>query len=630
MFYGKWITAAELRDNLHCVFEKRIEVGDFSEARIRITADDYYKLYINGKLVGTGPAPSYSFNYNFNEFDVTEYLTDGENALTVHCCYQGLTNRVWVSGDNIFGMIADIYVDGKLFCSTDSSWDYKIDNTFTGGDTVGYDTAFLENRDMTAGQSAPKKALERPCPHAFAADPVPALEFYEVTAKPVKSGNRYFYDFGREYVCTPIIKASAKTDGISFTLRCGEELNDNGSVRCDMRCGCRYEEKCTLKSGKNTVEQYDYKAFRYIEIIADDGVKIDDVRLLARHYPFPDDAQEIETENEKLRAVFGLCRDTIKYGTQEVYIDCPTREKGQYLGDVFISGFAHFYLTKDSRLLKKALFDFAGSIKYSGEFLSVAPCAYRQKIADYDLLYPTMLLKYYNLTGDGETLKALAPICDFILGEYEEFANESGLLENVTLAWNLVDWPAEARDGYEYNLAHEGETGLHSVINAYYIGAVKSAQIINALLGRAKADKTEQLIRAFDEAFFNSETGLYVDCKGSAHSSLHANALPLALGICSDGKAQKIADYLTERGMACSVYMAYFYLTALCKAGRKDAALAAITSDDEHGWLNMLSEGATSTFEAWGKEQKWNTSLFHPWATSPILILNEYFTHDEI
>ena len=39
------------------------------------------------------------------------------------------------------------------------------------------------------------------------------------------------------------------------------------------------------------------------------------------------------------------------------------------------------------------------------------------------------------------------------------------------------------------------------------------------------------------------------------------------------------------------------------------------------GWCNMLAEGATTLYEAWGKEQKWNTSLCHPWAAAPILIL---------
>ena len=37
----------------------------------------------------------------------------------------------------------------------------------------------------------------------------------------------------------------------------------------------------------------------------------------------------------------------------------------------------------------------------------------------------------------------------------------------------------------------------------------------------------------------------------------------------------------------------------------------------------MLREGADTCFEAWGKEQKWNTSLCHPWASAPIPVLIE-------
>jgi hypothetical protein len=32
----------------------------------------------------------------------------------------------------------------------------------------------------------------------------------------------------------------------------------------------------------------------------------------------------------------------------------------------------------------------------------------------------------------------------------------------------------------------------------------------------------------------------------------------------------------------------------------------------------MLRDGATTCLEAWGVEQKWNTSLCHPWSSSPI------------
>lgn len=37
----------------------------------------------------------------------------------------------------------------------------------------------------------------------------------------------------------------------------------------------------------------------------------------------------------------------------------------------------------------------------------------------------------------------------------------------------------------------------------------------------------------------------------------------------------------------------------------------------------MVKEGATTCFEVWGKDQKWNTSLCHPWASVPIIVLIE-------
>lgn len=38
-----------------------------------MTADDYYKLYINGRFAGQIPAPEYYFNYYWNEIDILEF-----------------------------------------------------------------------------------------------------------------------------------------------------------------------------------------------------------------------------------------------------------------------------------------------------------------------------------------------------------------------------------------------------------------------------------------------------------------------------------------------------------------------------------------------------------------------------
>ena len=71
---------------------------------LRITADDYYKLYVNGRSAGQGPAPAYPEHYYYNELDITPYLHPGKNVLAVHLYYQGLVNRVWNSGDARFGI----------------------------------------------------------------------------------------------------------------------------------------------------------------------------------------------------------------------------------------------------------------------------------------------------------------------------------------------------------------------------------------------------------------------------------------------------------------------------------------------------------------------------------------------
>ena len=47
----------------------------------------------------------------------------------------------------------------------------------------------------------------------------------------------------------------------------------------------------------------------------------------------------------------------------------------------------------------------------------------------------------------------------------------------------------------------------------------------------------------------------------------------------------------------------------LAATGRDETLKRLLTNPGM--WLRMLGEGATTTFEAWSKELKWNTSLFH-------------------
>ena len=134
--------------NYHVHFRKKFTCRNKDNIKIRISADDYYKLYINGKFVCQGPASAYYYtSYKYNEIDISEYIRDGNNIISVHFFYSGLINRVSNSGDGRFGLAAQIFSGDKILLETDFSWLCSEAAEFSG-ETVGYDTAFLENIDF--------------------------------------------------------------------------------------------------------------------------------------------------------------------------------------------------------------------------------------------------------------------------------------------------------------------------------------------------------------------------------------------------------------------------------------------------------------------------------------------------
>ena len=88
-FQGKWITTDEFfnlppknpfhrqlgavptdpsaHQNRHILFRKRfVCTNPLEQATLYLSADDHYKLWINGNWVAEGPAPAYHFAYNYN------------------------------------------------------------------------------------------------------------------------------------------------------------------------------------------------------------------------------------------------------------------------------------------------------------------------------------------------------------------------------------------------------------------------------------------------------------------------------------------------------------------------------------------------------------------------------------
>lgn len=134
--------------------------------------------------------------------------------------------------------------------------------------------------------------------------------------------------------------------------------------------------------------------------------------------------------------------------------------------------------------------------------------------------------------------------------------------------------PANLRDNYDFLLERPIGNGFHNVINGFYL----------AMLG-------------------------------------HINKIRLIF------VEDKLQDAIETKNLICKkkftaggLHMSFFAGYVLKMSG-ENAKLEELVADDD-AWINMIKKGATTCLEAWGKEQKWNTSLFHPCGGTPIILLD--------
>lgn len=626
---------AELQ-NFHWFVRKSFRWTD-KPCLLKIAADDVCTIYCNGTFVGVSSAQAYSFRYPYLTYDLTSHIKSGENVIAVHVYYIGTINHAYQSGDLRQGLWAELCTaEGEVVFESNRSWKalhpLAWERTKVTGE--GYNIQFQESIDAAQlpfgwenidfDDSAWESAAEfKQDDHVLVEQLTAPLTFYFQRPSHMEMRNGIlFCDMGKEVTGTVTLKAAAALGG-TVEIRCGEELNEDGTVRYRLRCNCEYRNVWKL-SGRvcDQIDFFDYMAFRYFEIEAPEGsVDATTVGVRVRHYPMDEDAcvlkGDLVTEQ-----IFNMCKRTVMLGTQDAFLDCPSREKGQYMGDVLITAHSHLLLTGDPLPYQKALFDFASSACICPGLMGVVPSGQMQEIADYSLLFPEIILHYYWLTGDKASVKKLMPVVNKLEDYFDSFRNTDGLLENVTEKWNLVDWPENFRDQYDFPLTRPIGPGVHNVINAFYYGMKKHADCLRDIAGQPQRNETEMVRQSYLNVF-RMENGLFCDAAGSSHTALHSNALPLYFGMIGAEESLAIIELIRRKGLCCGVYFAYFVLKGLTNAGEYELMNALLFSEGIHSWKNMLSEGASTCFEAWGKEQKWNTSLCHPWASAPIILFIE-------
>ena len=638
--------------NIHTLFRREmiLDGKPIRQARLYITADDCYQLYINGCFIGLGPAPAYPSHYHYNAWDVTDALqAGGRNCIGVHVFYQGLHSLTFTSGDNLQGLLLQMEVefeDGSaVTCVSDGEWRCLRVEAYESRQVYGYQTSFSEHIDLRllpagwreAGfdDSQWQRPLAGAVPEIYALSPQPTPPVAVLKRRPARvikiGAGHFFIDFGTELSGVTAFTVTGAA-GHKVEIRHGEELDGENRVRYKMRCNCTYQEFCTL-SGRpdEQLEFFDYKGFRYVEVL-DWPEELTEERVWAneRHYPFPEEASSFTSSNSLLNDIWKLCRNGVRVGTLDTYLDCPTREKGGFMGDGFVTGMSHLILTGDARILRKFLADVASTSRYCPGLHSTAPNYVNGELAEYSMLWPVLLEYYYQWTGDAAFVRKMMPVLEGMLTHYAAFENADGLLQDVCSKASgryavLIDWPGNLRDDYDDPWTEKSNPRgvVNTMVQGFYLGALKAAahlaEVADAnALKQTVAWRMCRLRSAVLDKLRDPETGLFVDRNGSSHSALHANVTPIMSGMLAPEDLGPVVDLIRKKRLSCGVYFSFFVLKALYTIGEAELAYELITSRDRHSWHSMLAAGATTCMEAWAPDLKWNTSWCHPWSSAPI------------
>lgn len=576
-----------------------------------------FRFFINSEQVGAGPfRPLIDGVPVLHEVDVTEYMTEGANALAVLSRGELKGFAAALTLENEDGFLTRIRT-GEGWKQADANSVYRtvcweqpaIEQFAKGGPSPGEYPEHLDGslypqgwREVGFDDSGWASAVSYGTvtgTHDRAASPYSVARCLPAKVRKLGEGN-YLLDFGRAVFGS--IELSAPAGGGFIELRLAEELQPNGHARFQLRTENCFQEIWRFAPDSEPLQHMGARMFRYAEVVGWRGIFDETcISALALTTPFRSEASSFSCSDEHLVQVWQLCKNTIAHTTADIFTDCLTRERLSYEADSYVTMLTHFATEGSLATSKRTLAYLVNHPSW--------PCEWQQ-------FFVPLFHEYLLQSGD----------YDFVDEHYRFLRDEAsyhprmreGLIEDFPREC-IVDWPESERDSYDFGpgnavanaLAYWNLEGLSKL--AGYLGRERDAHLF--------AEKAADLATAFNLRLYDEASSLYVDSEGSSHSSLHANLYALRFGLVPEPRRLRCLKYIKQRGMACSVFTAQFLLETLFMNGEDRSAVALMVTDQPRSWREMIQKGAVTTTESWLTNPKKNMSWAHPWATAPANVI---------
>lgn len=601
---AKWIWAADnTRKNDWVWFTRNLVLSrPPKRAILNIGVETKYHLFINGKLVvldgGLNRQSNRADGY-FDEVPVTRCLRAGGNRILIKAWYWGNQGR-----NNIDSGKAGLIVEAKgLDLCSDSSWTasrnpahYETGEPLPSYLYGGYNIGFDANRDSISSSRAVEYGEYGAAPWgSLSQRPIPLFRFSEIR-KYKKIEGRAVGHLPHAMHITPFLKVIAR-GGEKIDIRTDRyEVNGGPGDEHKTYRGHRVEYVC--KKGLNEFEGLDWMLAEKVIYSIPGTVTI--VRLGYRESGYDASmAGSFVSNDRRADVLVEKSARTLYVCMRENFMDCPDRERGQWIGDVSVQVPQVPYVFDRSalKLVRKAIDDFI-SLRAGDVLRGNVPGAHAGELPSQSLNAISeigMLAEYFRITGDRDVLKECGePVLRYL---HLWKTGADGLVEGRKGNWRWFD--------HLYNV----DEAVNE--NAWYYSALKFAQVMAGTLPPDLLKTKRSIEDNFNKCFWK---GKYYSSAGVVDD--RANAMAVLSGLAESDKYPAIRKILLSVHNA-TPYMENYVLEALCSMGFYQDAYNRM-SERYAGLAANENSTLWEDFHILGTRN-------HAWSGAPLTILFKHF-----
>ncbi len=649
-------------------FRKNFKLTDKPEKFIlNVSADNRYRLFINGTEVSQGPARGDLMNWYYESVDVGKYLNIGNNTIAAIVWNMGefrplaqITNRT--------GLIVQSNAVADSIVNTNDSWKVIQNHAYSPITKYNYFVGATdslvaaknpwgwERQDYNDSRWENARQLERGTPYgsgtgySWVLTPrdIPPMEDQLQRMSKVRraEGIKISADWPNktgELIIPAHKKANILLDQEVLTTGYPVLLVSGGK---NARLKMSYAEalyRDSVKGNRNEVNGYEmikapsdyiiadggkhrlfrplwFRTWRYVQLeieTADEALHIEDFYAHYSSYPFQQKAS-FESNDKSLEQIWQTGWRTARLCAQETYFDCPYYEQLQYIGDTRIQALISLYVSGDDRLMKKAIRDFNRSRTYEGITDSRFPGYKPQFIPPFSLFWINMVRDHWMHKGDAALIKECLPGIKSVLYWFENKIDPRTGMLGALPHWNFVDWAKPWVWSNEKPLGGVppgGLTGGSSTLTLQLAYTLRDACALLYLMGENElanhyTSLHQSLIKAVKKNCWDVQKGLFADDINHTSFSQHANIMAVLSDALPLGEEKALFDKIVSDTnlIQATLYYRFYLFRAMRKVGRGNDYINMLQP-----WKDMLALGLTTFAE----KPEPTRSDCHAWSASP-------------